>query len=170
MQISRVILSVVAGLTLVATAQAHEELSEHQHEPGDIIVIAETEVTPEAEVRQAAEMNASGPTKTTGIKALRVLGTVPLAGEFNAPEERVLRGREIDIEPGGRVAVHRHDGRPGLAYIVSGQLTEHRVGVDGPRVKRAGDAVWEKTSTLHWWENEGDTVARVIVVDLVPPE
>ena len=169
MQTSLAILSVVAGLTLVAAAHAHEELSEG-HEHAQNIVIAQTEVTPEAEVRQAADMDANGPRETTGIKSLRVLGTVPLAGEFENPDERVLRGREIDVEPGGRVAVHRHDGRPGLAYIVSGQLTEHRVGVDGPVVKKAGDAVWERTGTLHWWENEGDTVARVIVVDLVPPE
>lgn len=169
MHASLAILTAVAGLTLVAAAQAHDAPSDG-HEHAQTIVIAQTEVTPEAEVRQAADMDATGPKETTGVKALRVLGTVPLAGEFEKPDERVLRGREIDIEPGGRVAVHRHDGRPGLAYIVSGQLTEHRVGVDGPVVKKAGDAVWERTGTLHWWENEGDTVARVIVVDLVPPE
>lgn len=169
MQTSLAILSAVAGLTLVAAAHAHEAPSEGHEHPQNIVV-AQTEVTPEAEVRQAAEMDANGPRETTGIKAMRVLGTVPLAGEFEQPHERVLRGREIDIEPGGRVAVHRHDGRPGLAYIVSGQLTEHRVGVDGPVVKKAGDAVWERTGTLHWWENEGDTAAKVIVVDLVPPE
>ena len=169
MKTSSAILSSVAGLTLIAAAYAHDEPSEGK-KPDQVIVIAQTSVTPEEEVRQAAEMDATGPRKTTGISALRILGTVPLAGEFEKPDERVLRGREIDIEPGGRVAVHRHDGRPGLAYIVSGQLTEHRVGVDGPVVKKAGDAVWERTGTLHWWENEGDTVARVIVVDLVPPE
>ncbi len=169
MRTSLGILTAVAGLSLVAAAHAHDALSETDGD-ADIIVIAQNEVTPEAEVQQAADMNASGPKETTGIKALRMLGSVPLAGEFDSPDERVLRGREIDIEPGGRVAVHRHDGRPGIAYIVSGELTEHRVGVDGPVVKKAGDAVWEQTGTLHWWENEGDTVARVIVVDLVPPE
>ena len=121
------IISFVAGLTLIATAYAHDELSEGKNT--ETIVIAQASVTPEAEVRQAAEMDANGPRKTTGIKALRILGTVPLAGEFERPDERVLRGREIDIEPGGLVAVHRHDGRPGIAYIVSGQLTEHRVAV-----------------------------------------
>ena len=169
MKTSFAILSSVAGLTLIAAAYAHDEPSEGK-KTDQVIVIAQVSVTPEEEVRQAAEMDATGPRKTTGIKALRILGTVPLAGEFEKPDERVLRGREIDVEPGGLVAVHRHDGRPGLAYIVSGQLTEHRVGVDRPVVKKAGDAVWERTGTIHWWENEGDTVARVIVVDLVPPE
>ena len=163
------ILSFLAGLTLIAAAYANDDPNEDK-KTDQTIIIAQASVTPEEEVRQAAEMDATGPRKTTGIKALRILGTVPLAGEFENPEERVLRGREMDIEPGGRVAVHRHDGRPGLAYIVSGQLTEHRVGVDKPVVKKAGDAVWERTGTLHWWENEGDTVARVIVVDIVPSE
>jgi quercetin dioxygenase-like cupin family protein len=163
------ILSFLAGLTLIAAAYANDDPNEDK-KTDHTIIIAQASVTPEEEVRQAAEMDATGPRKTTGIKALRILGTVPLAGEFENPEEHVLRGREIDIEPGGRVAVHRHDGRPGLAYIVSGQLTEHRVGVDKPVVKKAGDAVWERTGTLHWWENEGDTVARVIVVDIVPSE
>lgn len=168
MKTSFTIISFVAGLTLIATAYAHDELSDGKNT--ETIVIAQASVTPEAEVRQAAEMDINGPRKTTGIKALRILGTVPLAGEFEKPDQRVLRGREIDIEPGGLVAVHRHNGRPGIAYIVSGQLTEHRVGVDGPVVKKAGDAVWEQTGTTHWWENEGNTVTRVIVVDLVPPE
>ena len=163
------ILSFLAGLTLIAAAYANDEPNEDK-KTDQTIIIAQASVTPEEEVRQAAEMDATGPRKTTGIKALRILGTVPLAGEFENPEARVLRGREIDIAPGGRVAVHRHDGRPGLAYIVSGQLTEHRVGVDKPVVKKAGDAVWERTGTLHWWENEGDTVARVIVVDIFPSE
>jgi quercetin dioxygenase-like cupin family protein len=134
MKTSFSIISFVAGLTLISAAYAHNELSEGKNT--ETIVIA-----------QAAEMDANGPRKTTGIKALQILGTVPLAGEFERPDERVLRGREIDIEPGGLVAVHRHDGRPGIAYIVSGQLTEHRVGVDMPVVKKAGDAVWERTGT-----------------------
>jgi len=117
MKTSFSIISFVAGLTLISAAYAHDELSEGKNT--ETIVIAQASVTPEAEVRQAAEMDANGPRKTTGIKALRILGTVPLAGEFERPDERVLRGREIDIEPGGLVAVHRHDGRPGIAYIVS---------------------------------------------------
>ena len=163
------ILSVVAGLSLTAAPHAHDDQSAG-HKEAQGIVIAQATVTPEAERKQAAEMDATGPKKTSGIKAVRVLGAVPLAGEFEKPGERILRGREVDIEPGGVVAVHRHDGRPGLAYIVSGQLTEHRVGVDAPVVKRAGDFALERTGTTHWWKNEGDTVTRVIVVDLVPPK
>ena len=132
MQTSHTILSAVAGLSLIAAAQAHEAPGDG-HDHADTIVIAQTEVTPEAEVRQAADMDATGPKETTGIKAVRALGTVPLAGEFEKPEERVLRGREIDVEPGGRVAVHRHDGRPGLAYIVSGEINAISVSLRNSR-------------------------------------
>ncbi|MBT4110206.1 MAG: hypothetical protein HOE34_08740, partial [Pelagibacterales bacterium] len=104
MKTSLTIISFVTGLTLIAAAYAHhDELSEGKNT--ETIVMAQASVTPEAEVRQAAEMDANGPRKTTGIKALQILGTVPLAGEFERPDERVLRGREIDIEPGGLVAV-----------------------------------------------------------------
>lgn len=169
MKTTLAILSAVAGLGLTAAAHAHgNESAAHIEAQG--IVIAQATVAPEAEIKQAAEMDMSGPKETKGIKAVRALGTVPLAGEFEKPEERVLRGRELDIEPGGVVAVHRHNGRPGIAYIVSGQLTEHRVGVEGPVVKKAGDIALEQTGTIHWWENEGDEVARIIVVDLIPPE
>lgn len=167
MKTASVLLSAVSALVLAAAAHAHDDQNTG-HNDADGIVIAQ--VTPEAEKVQAQEMEATGPKETTGIMGVRPLGTVVLDGEFEAPGDRILRGRELDIEPGGIVAVHRHDGRPGIAYIVSGELTEHRVGVDGPVVKKAGDTAIENTGVIHWWENEGDTVARVIVVDLVPPE
>ena len=158
----------ISVLKFFSLANANDNTSDINNNQN--IIIAQNSVTPEEEVKQAAEMEATGPRKTTGISSVRILSIVPLDGEFERVQERVLRGREIDIEPGGRVAVHYHNGRPGIAYIVKGQLTEHRVGADGPSIKRAGDAVWEKTGTIHWWENEGDSVARVIVIDLVPPE
>ena len=139
--------------------------SGHRHEP---LVLAQ--VTPEEEKRQAAEMEAEGPSETTGIENVRLMGTVPLAGQIDSVDGYMLRAREIDVAPGGVVAVHRHDGRPGVAYIVSGEMTEHRAGTDGPVVKKAGDTAFEESGTIHWWENEGDTTARAIVVDLVPVE
>ena len=161
------LLGAAALLTLGATsmASAHEE-----NAAGSDGVIILAQVTPEEEKAIAAELQASGPSETTGIKNVRLMGTVPLAGQFESVEGRQLRAREIDIEPGGVVAVHQHTGRPGVAYIVSGQLTEHRAGADGPVVKHAGDTAFEQTGTVHWWQNDGDTIGRVIVVDIVPIE
>lgn len=147
-------------------AIAHNDSGTSKSEHSDIIVVAQ--VTPEEEKQQAAEMESSGPKKTSGIKNVRMMGTVALAGQFDDVENKQLRARELEISPGGIVAVHRHDGRPGVAYIVSGQMTEHRVGEKGPVVKKAGDTAFEMTGTVHWWKNEGTTVARIVVVDIVP--
>ena len=145
MKATPIILGAVSALVLAATAYAHDDLTTGQDDVHGIVL---AQVTPEEEKKQAQEMEASGPKETTGIKAVRPIGIVELEGEFEKPGDRVLRGRELDIEPGGIVAVHRHDGRPGIAYIVSGQLTEHRVGVDGPVVKQAGDTALENTGVI----------------------
>lgn len=158
-------IAVAAALAALTTsAAAHDTKYPHNHQ-GQLV---STEVAPESERLDAAELEASGPTETTGISAVRMLGTVPLAGEISSFEDRMIRTRELELEPGGIVAVHRHDERPGVAYIVSGEVTEHRSGAPGPVVKRAGDVAFEQNGTVHWWENEGDTIAKVVVVDIVP--
>lgn len=150
--------------------RTHETKHENNLNHGNVIKLAEKEIVPEDERKQAIERKFSGPKETKGVKGVRRLGSVPLKGQFTDIENRKLRAREIDIEPGGVVAVHRHDQRPGVAYIVSGELTEHRQGEKTPLVKKAGDTAFEQTGVTHWWINEGKTVARVIVVDLVPNE
>jgi quercetin dioxygenase-like cupin family protein len=109
-----------------------------------------------------------GPKKHVGIEKVDVLGTVPLKGEFASPDGMMLRAREVLIAPDGLVAVHQHNGRPGVAYIINGEMTEHRAGAGGPVVKKAGDTAFEKTGVAHWWKNTGKTIAKLIVVDLVP--
>ncbi len=128
-----------------------------------------SQAVPEKEKKHAKKMNFEGPQKTTGIKNVRLMGTVALAGQFDDLENRMLRAREIDIEPGGKVAVHQHNKRPGVAYMVSGELIEHRKGKK-PVVKKAGDTAFEWDGVVHWWENKSDKVARIIVVDLVPKD
>ncbi len=168
----RLMIAMTLGGALAASAAlAHEDSHSHIERVkavGDQIKIAQ--VTSQEEKDQAAEMQASGPKKTKGIKGVKLLGSVSLANQFDDVNTRVLRARELEIEPGGVVAVHRHDGRPGVAYIISGQMTEHRAGVDGGVVKRAGDTAFEESGTVHWWINEGDEVAKALVVDIVPAE
>ena len=129
-------------------------------------------VVPEAELEASVEQFAVGaPTETSGISAIINLGIVPLAGEFETPNGRVLRTREIVLEPNGTVAMHRHEGRPGVAYIIEGEVTEHRVGLDGKAVvsvKTAGETALESTGVVHWWINESGKTVRALVVDIVP--
>lgn len=128
------------------------------------------QIVPGHEREIAAEKHAGGPTANKGVKAVAALGSVELGGEFAGMEGRVLRAREILIEPGGVVAVHQHDSRPGMAYILEGEIVEHREGVAGPMVRKAGDVAFENTGVTHWWENKTAQTVRALVVDIVPED
>lgn len=116
----------------------------------------------------AQKLGAAGPTETKGIESAIVKGTIPLVHDFPALEGRMLRAREITILPGGVVAVHQHESRPGVAYVLEGELIEHRSDEAAPLVRRPGDVSLEKAGVIHWWENVSTGKARVLVVDIVP--
>ena len=78
---------------------------------------------------------------------------------------RQLRIRKFEIEPGGVIAVHSHDDRPDVSYLVQGQLTEFRAG--GFTQPRAADTFHEAgKGVTHWQENTGTTPAVLIVADI----
>ena len=105
---------------------------------------------------------------TQGVLAIRRLGAQPLDHDFPALAGRELRIREITVAPGGSIALHRHDQRPGLAYILEGQMTERRGPGFAPLVLGPGGVALEATGITHWWRNEGSAPARALVVDIVP--
>lgn len=107
------------------------------------------------------------PTAQVGV-AVRRLGGQPLEHDFRALQGRELRLRALTIAPGGSITLHRHDQRPGVAYILEGQMTEWRGPGFTPRVIGPGEAVFEVTGVSHWWRNQGTTPARALVVDIVP--
>lgn len=129
---------------------------------------AEPAIVPARERAQATGQGLSGPTANRGIRAVNPIGTVPLAAEFTSTHNRQLRAREIVVEPGGVVAVHEHQGRPGMAYILEGEIVEHRNDHPEPILRKQGDAAFERTGVAHWWENRSDRVVRALVVDIVP--
>ena len=98
------------------------------------------------------------------------LGSLDLSREFTALQGRILRTRRITIAPGGSVACHQRQHRPGVAYLISGTLIEIRDDGTGPRSiqRRAGDAVFESTGVLHGWKNDSNEAATAVVIDLVP--
>ena len=127
-------------------------------------------VVPQAEHQRAQAQQATGPTANTGIESVKALGTVPLAQELEGAGNRVLRARELVIEPGGVVAVHQHERRPGVAYVLEGEMTEFRGDPAQPVVHGVGSVALEWTGVTHWWENRGKVRARALVVDIVPAE
>jgi quercetin dioxygenase-like cupin family protein len=137
---------------------------------GDNHADSSKSVVPSSELKIAQELAAEGPTETIGIESSKILGTMSLAGEFAGTENHMLRVREVTVLPSGQVAVHQHTSRPGAAYILEGELVEHRNDSDSPLTRTAGAVALEKTGTIHWWKNESTIKAKVLVVDIVPIE
>lgn len=80
---------------------------------------------------------------------------------------RKLQLRAITIEPGGQIAKHSHETRPGLVQVISGEWVEGRPA--GEQTYGAQDAgIVEDEDTVHWFYNRGEEPATAIVCDIVP--
>jgi len=108
----------------------------------------------------------AAPTESKGVQASAPT-FLELGKELDSVEGRQLRMRVVTIEPGGVVAVHSHDGRPAVAYMVQGILTEHRDEVVHNR--QPGEMWSEGKGVTHWAENKGGETAIVVAVDVYKP-
>ena len=97
-----------------------------------------------------------------------VRGSIDLSKEPAAINGRLLRIRQLDIQPGGIVPWHSHGNRPAMIYTVSGEVVEYASNCAVPIVHKAGDVAPEKNGTQHWWQNTGNTTSVLISVDLFP--
>lgn len=149
------------GLLIIVLLMIHGQASAHDDHK---------HVVPEHEYVIAQEAKAGGPKVSQGIESIAALGSVSLEGELPGLTNRMLRARELVIAPGGVVAVHQHDGRPGMAYILEGEIIEHRSDAEAPITRSAGAVSFEKTGLTHWWENKSDKPVKALVVDIVPGE
>lgn len=109
------------------------------------------------------------PTETTGIIASAVHGVQSLDNEFQDCKGKLLRVREIVVAPGGQLAVHQHQNRPEVAYVLEGQMTEHRTGKP-PTVQIAGTTLFAMQGTEHWLRNNGREPVRALTIDIVEQE
>ena len=109
----------------------------------------------------------NAPTETQGVK-VGPPTALDLGPELDSLEGRQLRLRVVTIDPGGVVGIHTHKGRPGIAYVLQGTLTEHREG-GGVHEHREGDSWTEGKDTTHWAENVGDKPTVVVAVDVFKP-
>jgi quercetin dioxygenase-like cupin family protein len=126
------------------------------------------DVVPAAEMERAQALHADGPKANAGVESIKDLGSISLDGEIKDDKNKVLRAREITIQPGGVVAVHEHDARPGVAYILEGEIMEHRSDTSNPVTRKTGALAFEKTGITHWWENKSTRKVRAFIVDIVP--
>jgi quercetin dioxygenase-like cupin family protein len=126
-------------------------------------------VIPAAEVIQQDHGHTHGPEETKGIESVEALGVIDLQKEFDAlSDPRVFRLRRLTLAPGASVAMHEHDQRPGVAYILSGEINEHRDGQPTPR--RAGEWSFEQTGVTHGWHNQSESPVQALVVDVISPD
>ncbi len=146
------VLSTVALLFLSGPAA-----DAHQHKKS---------VVPESETILDAALAHEGPTESTNISA-ELIGAIDLK-TVPELEGKQVRVRLITIEPGGKVAVHQHDDRPGLAQILSGVAVEYR----GKQAihHRPGSIAFEQDGDTHWWHNPYQEEVRALVVDILPKE
>ena len=70
--------------------------------------------------------------------------------------------------PGGVVGVHQHARRPGVLYMLEGELVEVRNDSKTPFQRGVGDVSFEKGGVIHWWRNDSGAEAIALVVDIVP--
>ena len=68
-------------------------------------------------------------------------------------------------------ALHNHLGRPGVAYIVEGEVTEYWADANGGAstvVRKPGETALKGIGVVHWWKNANRRTACAIVVNIVP--
>ena len=94
--------------------------------------------------------------------------TLELGPELDSLDGRQLRVRIITFEPGGAVPLHSHNGRPGIAHVLKGTVTEHVEG-KGDFQRKQGDRLVEDGNTVHWVENRSDEIAIVFATDVYKP-
>ena len=103
------------------------------------------------------------PAKTQGLSP-EVIFDHQLAAQIPAAEGYRLRLRKVTFQPGGAIKKHLHDKRPGMVYVLEGEVTEFRGGEN--RVLNAGDSLLETVDTDHWVENLSASPATLLVIDI----
>src|SRR5665647_3834550 len=110
----------------------------------------------------SALTQSAGPVESKGTST-KQMGAIELAGEIDGTAGRQLRARLVTIEPGGHAAVHTHQGRPTMEYVLQGTVIEVRNGV--PIEHKAGEMVQGVNGVTHWWENKGSEPVVLLPVD-----
>lgn len=112
-------------------------------------------------------LSADAPTVNVGLKG-KLLAEMPLAPEFETTGNRHMRMRILTLEKGGVVALHAHDERPSIEYVLAGTTIETRDGVE--TVYKAGDVVSADHTVSHWWRNDGDETVTILAMDIYQPD
>ena len=108
----------------------------------------------------------NAPTAPVGVTE-QELSSVDLSKENVRLDDRRLRFRAMQIQPGGIVPLHSHADRPALIMVNTGTIYENSSKCLVPIQHKAGDISREFLGTKHWWKNEGSTVVTLTIADIV---
>lgn len=113
-----------------------------------------------------AAMDAPTEHKDLEVEALGAIEKDSMASQLDLSGHK-LQLRKITIMPGGQIAKHSHENRPGLVKVISGTWVEGRD--SGETEYSAGDeTLLEDKDTVHWFYNRGEEPASAYVCDIVP--
>lgn len=124
---------------------------------------------------QPAELGEPDVRELDGPTAASDMNLVP-GGEFALEDGPAalpghkMRVRFFEVAPGGVIPQHSHDGRPAIAVVVDGEMTEHRSDDVEPHVHGPGGVSLEPHGLVHWWENTGDAPAVIVGYDVYKAE
>ena len=108
----------------------------------------------------------NAPTAPVGVTE-QELSSVDLSKENVHLDERRLRLRAMQIQPGGVVPLHSHADRPALIMVNTGTIYENSSKCLVPIQHKAGDISREFLGTQHWWKNAGNTKVVLTIADIV---
>jgi quercetin dioxygenase-like cupin family protein len=109
---------------------------------------------------------ANAPAAPLGVTE-QELSSIDLANENVRLDQRRLRFRAMQIQPGGVVPLHSHADRPALIMVNAGTIYENSSKCLVPIQHKAGEISREFLGTQHWWKNEGTTVVTLTIADIV---
>ena len=95
------------------------------------------------------------------------LAAIDLSKENVKLDQRRLRFRHMEIQPGGIVPLHSHADRPALIMVNQGQIFEYSSKCMVPISHKAGEIARESNGLMHWWKNEGNVVVVLTIADIV---
>ncbi|SLN36216.1 cupin domain-containing protein [Roseisalinus antarcticus] len=111
--------------------------------------------------------NLTGPTEHVGLDVamLQELSSDTLEATIGL-SGYTMRMRAIEIAPGGQIAEHSHEDRPGIVTVVDGAWVEGQPG--GERTFDAAElgTFPENEDTVHWVYNRTEAPATALVCDI----
>jgi uncharacterized cupin superfamily protein len=109
------------------------------------------------------------PTEHKGLKveALGIISAESMKATLGL-EGYKMQLRAITIEPGGQIAKHSHETRPGLVKVIDGEWIEGRPSGEKSYTAAQTEGILEDEETTHWFFNRSDKPATALVCDIVP--